>query len=68
MCDTGNTIRLAAHVMKEAGAKAVYAIVSHGKAHRRNIWSERLTLDSGLLSGDAIQMISKLPIERLVVY
>lgn len=30
MIDTGHTVRLAAGVLKEAGAKEVYALISHG--------------------------------------
>ena len=31
MVDTGHTVRLAAGVLKDAGAKEVYALISHGK-------------------------------------
>lgn len=31
MIDTGHTVRLAAGVLKEAGAKEVYALISHGE-------------------------------------
>ena len=31
MVDTGHTVRLAAGVLKDAGAKEVYAIISHGE-------------------------------------
>lgn len=31
MIDTGHTVRLAAGVLRENGAKEVYALVSHGK-------------------------------------
>jgi phosphoribosylpyrophosphate synthetase len=31
MIDTGHTVRLAAGVLKDAGAKEVYALISHGK-------------------------------------
>jgi phosphoribosylpyrophosphate synthetase len=30
LCDTGNTLTLAASTLKEAGARSVYALVSHG--------------------------------------
>lgn len=30
MMDTGHTVRLAAGVLKDAGAKEVYALISHG--------------------------------------
>lgn len=30
MCDTGTTIKLAVNVLKEQGARSVYAVVSHG--------------------------------------
>lgn len=30
MCDTGETLKLAASTLKGGGAQAVYAIVSHG--------------------------------------
>lgn len=32
MIDTGHTVRLAAGVLRENGAKEVYALVSHGKS------------------------------------
>lgn len=50
MCDTGETLSLATATLQAAGAKGVYAMVSHG-----------------LLSGDSIKTISKMPIEKLVV-
>jgi ribose-phosphate pyrophosphokinase len=31
MVDTGHTVRLAAGVLKDAGAKEVYALISHGR-------------------------------------
>lgn len=31
MIETGKTMRMAVHVLQEAGAKAIYAIVTHGK-------------------------------------
>lgn len=31
MIDTGHTVRLAAGVLQEAGAREVYAIISHGR-------------------------------------
>jgi phosphoribosylpyrophosphate synthetase len=31
MIDTGRTVCLAARLLKENGAKAIYVIVSHGK-------------------------------------
>lgn len=33
MVDTGHTVRLAAGVLKDAGAKEVYALISHGEPH-----------------------------------
>jgi ribose-phosphate pyrophosphokinase len=32
MIDTGHTVRLAAGVLKDAGAKEVYALISHGRS------------------------------------
>jgi ribose-phosphate pyrophosphokinase len=32
MIDTGRTVSLAARLLKEAGAKEIYVIVSHGKS------------------------------------
>ncbi len=32
MIDTGHTVRLAAEVLRDAGAKEVYAIISHGQS------------------------------------
>ena len=31
MIDTGHTVKLAAQVLREAGAKEVYALISHGE-------------------------------------
>jgi phosphoribosylpyrophosphate synthetase len=31
MVDTGNTLTLAAHTLKTKGARAVYALISHGE-------------------------------------
>ena len=31
MIDTGHTVRLAAQVLRDAGAKEVYALISHGE-------------------------------------
>jgi ribose-phosphate pyrophosphokinase len=31
MCDTGGTIKLATNALINSGAKAVYAVVSHGE-------------------------------------
>ncbi|MBW0561958.1 hypothetical protein O181_101673, partial [Austropuccinia psidii MF-1] len=50
MVDTGETLELAANALDQAGAKAVYAIVSHG-----------------LLSGDALSKLARLPVLKLVV-
>ena len=30
MIDTGTTVSLAAHALKDGGAKAIYCIISHG--------------------------------------
>ena len=35
MCDTGSTIRLATQTLINSGAKAVYAVVSHGELYAR---------------------------------
>jgi phosphoribosylpyrophosphate synthetase len=32
MIDTGHTVRLAAEVLREAGAKEIYVLISHGKS------------------------------------
>ena len=32
MIDTGHTVKLAAQVLKDAGAKEVYALISHGES------------------------------------
>jgi adenine/guanine phosphoribosyltransferase-like PRPP-binding protein len=34
MIDTGHTVRLAAGVLQESGAKEVYALISHGESTR----------------------------------
>ena len=62
MCDTGVTLKLAANVLTQSGAKAVYAIVTHG-ARTLDVRPDH----SGLLSGDAVDLIKTLPIEHLVV-
>jgi ribose-phosphate pyrophosphokinase len=31
MIDTGHTVRLAAEVLREAGAKEIYVLISHGQ-------------------------------------
>lgn len=36
MIDTGHTVQLAAEVLREAGAKEVYALISHGELLRRS--------------------------------
>jgi ribose-phosphate pyrophosphokinase len=35
MIDTGHTVRLAAGVLQESGAKEVYALISHGEWSRK---------------------------------
>lgn len=35
MVDTGNTVRLAAGVLTDSGAKKVYALITHGKSQPR---------------------------------
>lgn len=32
MIDTGHTVRLAAEVLREAGAKEIYVLISHGQS------------------------------------
>lgn len=50
MADTGRTLALAAKTLRDAGAKEVYAHITHG-----------------ILSGDAIGLVRRLDLERLVV-
>lgn len=50
MADTGRTLALAAKTLREAGAKQVYAHVSHG-----------------ILSGQSMELVRKLDLQRLVV-
>lgn len=38
MVDTGHTVRLAAGVLRDAGAKEVYALISHGKSATPSAW------------------------------
>jgi ribose-phosphate pyrophosphokinase len=43
MVDTGHTVRLAAGVLQDAGAKEVYALISHGKLAMPSPWGPKLT-------------------------
>lgn len=43
MVDTGHTVRLAAGVLQDAGAKEVYALISHGKWSDPSTWRSELT-------------------------
>lgn len=68
MIDTGKTLTLAANVLKEKGAKVVYALISHGELMLRYTRSHpEYQLHSGLLSEANMSIIQKLPIEQLVV-
>lgn len=49
MVDTGHTVRLAAGVLQDAGASAVYALISHGKT---------------LLSGIRLRELTRRSVER----
>jgi len=50
MVDTGRTLQSASEILKQNGAKKVFAIITHG-----------------LLSGEAMEKINAMPIEKLVV-
>lgn len=68
MIDTGRTLTLAAKTLHERGAKAVYALISHGSCLiliRRCFDPHRVF--PGLLSETNMSLIDELPIERLVV-
>jgi ribose-phosphate pyrophosphokinase len=70
MVDTGHTVRLAAGVLKDCGAKQVYALISHGVFtsrlkcdHKRGL----IRLYAGLLSDTSMENLKDLPVEKLVV-
>lgn len=67
MADTGETITLAAKELSTAGAKAVYAVVTHGPSPRLPRMSDVADEREGLLSGDAAAALNALPLVRLVV-
>lgn len=72
MCDTGGTIKGAAEALIDGGAKTVYAIVSHGESCQTMPGDTRAQADLdvccvGLLSGDSMAHLAKLPIEKIVV-
>lgn len=68
MIDSGTTLTLAARTLQEKGAKAVYALISHGDYSRLfRIESVIETAISGLLSEANVSLIDELPIVQLVV-
>ena len=66
MIDTGHTVGLAAGVLRDSGAKEVYALISHGMPNRCR-WSDSLTNDAGLLSETTMENLKDLPVEKLIV-
>lgn len=68
MIDSGTTLTLAARTLQEKGAKAVYALISHGDYSRlfRIKWVIETAI-SGLLSETNVSLIDDLPIVQLVV-
>jgi len=67
MIDTGNTLALAAKTLHEKGAKAIYALISHGMLNTSNVFLFLIYYFTGLLSETNMSMIEALPIELLVV-
>ena len=69
MVDTGRTLQSASEILKQNGAKKVYAIITHGMpalpAVRRLLILILFVI--GLLSGEAMDKINAMPIEKLVV-
>ena len=68
MIDSGTTLTLAARTLQEKGAKAVYALISHGDYSRlfRFKWVIETAI-LGLLSETNVSLIDDLPIVQLVV-
>ena len=74
MADTCSTIESACEILLQAGAKKVYAVITHGMPSScSRIWSSQLTiirnlpLPTGLLSDDAMEKLESMGIEKLVV-
>jgi hypothetical protein len=68
MIDTGTTLKLAANVLAEKGAKSIYAIISHGEPVPCTIMLPFCNfLFVGLLSEANLHTIDTLPIIQLVV-
>lgn len=65
MVDTGHTVRLAAGVLKDAGAKEVYALISHGEFLCQ--LTEYQADSVGLLSETTMENLKGLPVEKLIV-
>jgi ribose-phosphate pyrophosphokinase len=67
MIDSGTTLSLAARTLQEKGAKAIYALISHGDYSRFFLRIVIETAISGLLSETNLSLIDELPIVQLVV-
>jgi hypothetical protein len=66
MIDTGQTLSLAARTLKENGARAVHACISHGEFYCLLV--KRLSnMAIALLSETNIRLIETLPLDSLVV-
>lgn len=58
MIDTGKTLSLATKALKEAGAKSIYCLVSHGLLSEANFpLLESLPIEQLVVSGDMIRGI-----------
>jgi len=68
MVDTGNTLTLAAHTLARKGAKAVYALISHGLLSAANVAKigelpiERLVVTNTVPQGNHAAACSKLAV------
>lgn len=74
MVDTCETLRSACGILKQAGAKAVYAVITHGELPNATLsvclvtsQPDALFFSEGLLSNDALDKLREMPIEKLVV-
>lgn len=71
MIDTGHTVRLAAEVLVQAGAKEVYALISHGECLWRMCDKVKrvnsISNNAGLLSDVSMKNLKGLPVKKLVV-
>lgn len=72
MADTCQTIQSAVEILIQAGAKKVYAIVTHGEVSSKLLSegctsADRLPNLPGVLSDGALDALQFMPLEKLVV-